>query len=240
VTTTAKELVDALTGGFQRILLDRHPPDRSAPPRAWDELFLDIDLVDEGAIRLRLGQETRGSAHPSDVWHGIVRRYPLASAHDGLLTYTREEVIPVVERLLPLAKRVLEGGAVEWNGHHHVGVLNEDAQQAHVQLEEAARLPDSSITTWSADEWLREIDPDVWPDGVTLDDAAKAIQDEIDGLDDVEVVGDIKKALLSVADAAAFRGETLDEIKVRALFEAGMIDKDQAIEILYPEDDEAY
>jgi hypothetical protein len=234
---TAKELVDELMDGFQRIILDRNPPGQDSPPHSWEELFLEIDL-DEKEIRLRRDQETNGGAVPSGVWHGIVRRYTLASAYDGMLTYTREELISAVDRLLPLAQRVLEGGSVEWDGRNHVGTLNEDAQQAHAQLEEEAQLPEPSITTWSAEEWLREVDLAAWPDGVTLEDAAKAIQDEIDGLDDVEVVGDIEEALLNIADVAAFRGETLDKIKVDALLKAGLIDKDRAAELLDFDDNE--
>ncbi len=85
------------------------------------DCYLELDTRD-GAFTADWNAEI-GNAIPSDVYHGMVRRYPIpilsARQANGLLHELETE-----------AQRVVDGTVIEWDGNNNTAVLSEDAQDA--------------------------------------------------------------------------------------------------------------
>ncbi|MER8237567.1 hypothetical protein [Streptomyces sp. NPDC094049] len=122
----------------------------SGPQRAYVELSLT-----DGAF-LAAFDGLIESDRPERVVHGIDRRWTIpvltAQAANGLL-----------DDLAPLAQRLLDGSAIEWDGKNHVGrVLTADAQEADAEitrrcealseaLSEDGGAADDLLDAWSID-----------------------------------------------------------------------------------------
>jgi len=98
-----------------------------------------------------------GNAVPSDIYHGLVRRYYLpypiyASAANNLMAM-----------IMPLAERVCAGFEAVWDGSNRIGTLSDDALQAESEIEHliAQSLDEESdaIKVWDAADWLDSTDP---------------------------------------------------------------------------------
>ena len=97
-----------------------------------------------------------GNAVPSDVYHGLVRRYYLpypiyASAANNLMA-----------KIAPLAERVCGGFEVVWDGTNRIGKLSDDALLAESEIEhliEQSLDEADAIKAWNAADWLQETDP---------------------------------------------------------------------------------
>ncbi|MEV4440450.1 hypothetical protein AB0K09_15780 [Streptomyces sp. NPDC049577] len=126
--------------------------DQQAEPQP---VFVELDLED-GVLYASYDPEV-GNARPAEVGNGRTRRYCLTGKD-----YSGERVIPtaeganrLLERIAPLAQRVLDGASIEWNGHNRVGVLDEDAQDAEETIkalvEDADLGEDGAIELWDMD-----------------------------------------------------------------------------------------
>ena len=94
-----------------------------------------------------------GNAVPSDVWHGLTRRYSLPGA------LTAEAANGVMSQIAPLAQRVCDGFEDVWDGNNTVGRLTEDAQDAEEDIREAIDrgvYTEDYVEVWDADEWFAE------------------------------------------------------------------------------------
>jgi len=119
-----------------------------------------------------------GNAVPSNIYHGLVRRYFLpypiyANSANNLMA-----------KIAPLAERVCAGFEAVWDGHNHVGKLSDDALQAESEIEhliEQSLDEADAIKVWDAADWLEVIDPEKIAEelGITADmseDDAKALE----------------------------------------------------------------
>lgn len=70
-----------------------------------------------------------GSGTPEEVFHGRERWY-------GIPTLTAEAANELMERLKPLAARILADSDTEYSNGNRVGVLGEDAQAAEAEIEQ--------------------------------------------------------------------------------------------------------
>lgn len=92
-----------------------------------------------------------GNAVPARVWHGRILRW-------GIPCLTADAANRLLDKLLPLARRVVSGYSCGWNGSSHVGELDDLAQQASDKIErlcaEAADGdPDAAPKAWDAADW---------------------------------------------------------------------------------------
>ncbi|MFV8133225.1 hypothetical protein [Streptomyces syringium] len=121
--------------------------------------YVELGLKD-GVLLASYDSEV-GGAVPSEVYHGIDLRWPVPVL--GGTAATR-----LLERLEPLAQRILDDSEITWNGSNRVGVLGEDGQAAAEEIEALCEaefedgdanpdlLPVWSVDTlgdlWDADE----------------------------------------------------------------------------------------
>ena len=153
-----------------------------------------------------------GGAIPFSVFHGRTRRYGVASAvkGDALADYLESGDARA------LFQRIYDGHSVEWDGNNNMGRLTEDAQQAEIDLE-AALIEIDQAEVYEAAQWIENDDLDnLWKPGVSLADAAKAL--EVDARDNqIELDGDVEKALLNLAQhrndqGTCYRTDILDAL----------------------------
>ena len=94
------------------------------------------------------------TAVPSDVYHGLVRRYFLpypiyASAANDLMA-----------TIAPLAERVCAGFEAVWDGTNRIGKLSDDALLAESEIEhlieQSLDEESDAIKVWDAADWLTD------------------------------------------------------------------------------------
>lgn len=100
-----------------------------------------------------------GNAVPANVWHGLVRRYPINPQLTGA------QVGELLDRLLPTLQRVLDGSSIEWDGNNYVGRLDENAEAAENELamagDELGREYETDLLVDLA-EWLAAGNKSEW------------------------------------------------------------------------------
>lgn len=118
--------------------------------------YLSVDLED-GEVTCDYNPEI-GNAVPASVHHGRTRRFdipilPTAAANE------------LLEAVLPLAQRMVDGAAIEWDGHNHVGALNDDAAAAEDEIRAliAGRFDrdDVQLVVYDVEEWFGPDDPEI-------------------------------------------------------------------------------
>lgn len=131
---------------------------------AMQACYIDLDLRD-GELSAWWNGEI-GNAVPSDVWHGVVRRY-------NIPVLTPDTVNSVLEEIAPLAQIVLDHSSVEWDGSNHVARLDAEAQDAEARIcggetstgEWIPGLLDqydtAEVEIWDASEWLEPVLSDI-------------------------------------------------------------------------------
>lgn len=94
-----------------------------------------------------------GDGTPADIWHGLALRHWLPTVPDapGIAAYLRS---PAAAALLD---RIAAGHEVRWDGHNHVGRLDEDGGEAWAALTaHLDTLTDErdGAGVWDAGDWL--------------------------------------------------------------------------------------
>lgn len=119
----------------------RYPGQTQAQPCY---LWLDCD---EAKMGCEYNPEP-GNAVPARVWHHRTRRYPIQCLTDVSATSLLHEA-------LPLAERIVAGYGLEWDGHNHVGRLDDDAAAAHWELTRLCeRYEGDTIDAMDAGDWF--------------------------------------------------------------------------------------
>ena len=160
-----------------------------------------VELDEDGAVTADSTGEI-GGAIPFSVFHGRTRRYGVASAvkGDALADYLEGDEAHA------LFQRIHDGHSVEWDGNNNVGRLTGDAAEAEAELQTALEEIETA-EVWEASTWIENDDLDnLWKPGVSLADAAKAL--EVDARDNqIELEGDVEKALLNLAQCRNEQGK---------------------------------
>lgn len=109
--------------------------------------YVELDCESE-----TLSAEVDGSIGPGTpfrVWHGRAIRWAIPalteSAAEGLLL-----------DLIPLAQRIVDGYSCEWDGHNHIGKLDEDAREAAEAVRDLCDrdwLEVEVLSVWEASDW---------------------------------------------------------------------------------------
>ena len=143
-------------------------PRQEAPQGCF--LYLDCETGQFGAD----WDAQIGNAVPSDVWHGHTRWYPIPVLQDSTVN-------ALLAELAPLAQRVLDGYASEWNGNNLVGAFDDDAQAAEAEIGRAIEDYGDGDLHWAdARDWLYGIEDELVEriaNGETID----SLIDELDG-----------------------------------------------------------
>lgn len=108
-----------------------------------------IRMDEDGEIDAWVNGEI-GNAVPASIWNGrtLTWRVPSDVRGDALLAFVKEHQ--------GLFERVYLGHEVDFDGNNHVGKLDEDAQEASEEIEQAAEsLCDETIGVCSMAEWMR-------------------------------------------------------------------------------------
>ncbi len=118
------------------------------------DVYIEIDCRGE-TISASYNAEI-GNAVPARVFHGHEQRFTVP-----LLTV--EEMNDLLDRLAPLAERVIAGYESSWNGSSHVAVFDDDAKEALSEIEEICiSISESAdetntIQEWDAGLWLQDV-----------------------------------------------------------------------------------
>jgi hypothetical protein len=231
---SAETLVDDLLDGNDRCTLYRRPASARVPSQTHDALILDIDLR-RNAISLLVVERISGDDQVAPhVWNGARQWHVLGSAQNGLVTYTRQELIQAVREVLPLAQRILDGGSVQREGGRDIGRLNADAQAAEGDLRRVLShdgvLPaQPTYTTVATGDWLGA-DLSDWTYGMTLRDAVALVEEDAASRG-VILVGDIEETLLRAAEKRLQQGEAdlFDDAKLQELASVGVSEAEEAL-----------
>lgn len=115
--------------------------------------YIELDL--RGGTLLADYDAAVGGARPFSVHYGFERRYPIPRLHG-------EAADAWMEKIRPLADRILADWESEWNGHDTVAVLGEDGLAAEGEILAMLGLdgppgnssfsPTEMITVWTPDD----------------------------------------------------------------------------------------
>lgn len=151
-----------------------------------------------------------GGAVPARVWHGIERRHAINPFAEGiaLAAFLQTEPFTV------LAQRIVDGSDEEWDGSNWIGTLNDDAAAAEEELaaliaSEFHPAGNNTATVWDEDYLDCCELTDHWPAGMTLEEAAKRLDEEARS----------ERAYLDVDPAEYLLSEAAGHLNVDALRE---------------------
>jgi hypothetical protein len=151
-----------------------------------------------------------GNAIPFSVYHG----------HDqwfGINLMRGSTADALMEEILPLAQRVVDGYDSVWNGSNHIAKFTDDAQNAIDEIEAICDSAEGDLEVWDAGDWLGEVthqtDTAVEIEGVgtitaqTTDDELEEMERKIDAMAEDE--GVFLNAVDRLLDE--YRSECVDE-----------------------------
>jgi hypothetical protein len=149
-------------------------------PTHGEVSHISIDLQSEIVIVSQRTPNRQGEGIPFRQWHNIERTYGAdgETGGDGQTHVDPDALREYIEgEGGALIERILNGGSVEWDGNNNVGRLNDDAQEAETEFEQALTgLPRASWVDWTCDEWFGQCMPEVY--GQEIVEAARAFGDD--------------------------------------------------------------
>jgi len=131
--------------------------------------YLEIDL-ESGVVEADCSGEI-GTAVPVRVWHGVVQRYGI----NNDLTYI--EINELMDKIAPLAQRVIDGAEVGYNRQANLTAsFSDDAQLAIESIEDACEgVETTSGGVWTANDLFQNFSAQE-----TLDITATTTDDELE------------------------------------------------------------
>lgn len=127
------------------------------------DCFLALDL-ETGRLECDWNGEI-GNGVPMSVHHRRALRWTIP-------TLTDVSANELMDKVAPLAQRILDGSSVEWDGNNNVGRLNADAEDADDEIRDITEgwgeEPDL-VHSWSAFDWYSEGDDPAPELGLTAD-----------------------------------------------------------------------
>lgn len=153
------------------------------------DCYIELDLR-EGTLLADYNAEI-GNAVPFTVFHGFERRYEIpvltGSAADDLM-----------QKIAPLADRILVDWESDWDGNNKVAILGEDARAAEEEIlsilgldgpfSDEAFDPSDMVTVWDVDGACNGVTAD------TFDITANTTDEQLDGIEE-----EIRQSLAEVS-----------------------------------------
>lgn len=198
-----------------------------------------IRMDEDGEIDAWVNGEI-GNAVPASIWNGrtLTWRVPSNVRGDALLAFVKEHQ--------GLFERVYLGHEVDFDGNNHVGKLDEDAQEASEEIEQAAEaLRDETIDVCSMEEWMHACGSnklaDMWVADQSLEEAAQEAEESArDALRDSVLVEDpesAKDVLIEWAhDELRNHPQRLSKTHFKGLIAEGKITLEEAQEVIDEEE----
>ena len=94
-----------------------------------------------------------GNAIPFSVFHGHIRRY-------GIPCVIADAANELMDEILPLAQRIVDGYESRWDGNNMVAALSHDAKLAEANMEKIIDDYEADehtgICEWDASEWFAD------------------------------------------------------------------------------------
>jgi hypothetical protein len=107
-----------------------------------------------------------GTAIPNSVYHGHDQRF-------GIDLVRGSTVNRLMEKIVPLAERVVAGYESRWDGNNYVARFTDDAQEAIDAISERCMEEEGDIEVWDAWEWLDEVTSWDGTSSVEIEDVGK-------------------------------------------------------------------
>jgi hypothetical protein len=139
------------------------------------DVFVELDLRN-GKLSAGYNPEI-GNAVPSNVYHGLIRRYSMSVRR-------AENVNRLLEEMVDYAQLVQDGSRIEWDGHNHVMILNAEAQQAEEAIRYTCGEYEDDMAWTDAGDWLYESREEIkarFRQGKSVEDIADEEQGNGDG-----------------------------------------------------------
>lgn len=91
-----------------------------------------------------------GNAIPFSVYHGHDQRF-------GIGLMRGETADALMEEILPLAQRVVDGYESHWDGNNHVARFTDDADDAIEEIERRCMEEEGDLEVYEASDWIEPI-----------------------------------------------------------------------------------
>ena len=117
--------------------------------------YVELDLRD--GVMLADWNSEIGNAIPFMVYHGHVQRYSIPSL-------TADAANALMQELLPLAERVVDGYKSVWNGNNNVARLTDDASEANDAIDDRCQQEFDGADVLEhvpADNWCNDFSDDI-------------------------------------------------------------------------------
>jgi hypothetical protein len=88
-----------------------------------------------------------GNAIPFSVYHGHDQRF-------GINLMRGSTVNDLMEEILPLAQRVVDGYDSKWDGNNYIAKFTDNAQNALDEIEAICDSVEGDLEIWDAGDWL--------------------------------------------------------------------------------------
>jgi len=157
--------------------LDLVHVDYAASDLRQEQAYLYFDPQDRSLWTTTLNTFER-SGVPMEVYHGVILRWPLPNSTNGeWLTQAIND-----GEFDHLLDRIKAGYTCDWDGSNWVGILNQDAENAYLELESLLeRFVDYDLGVWWADEWLADTpDEELGISAETTDEELEKLTEEWD------------------------------------------------------------
>ena len=162
--------------------------------------YVELDLRD--GVMLADWNSEIGNAIPFTVYHGHVQRYSIPSL-------TADAANALMQELLPLAERVVDGYKSVWNGNNNVARLTDDASEANDAIDDRCQQEFDGADVLEhvpADNWYNDFSDDIADktdeelEAIARDAGEAALKDGyvVEGM--FEALRDIRKASSNTLD----------------------------------------
>lgn len=182
--------------------------------------YVTLDL-ETGEVDAQASGEV-GNAMPADVWHGVVRRYPIRG------DLTKDQVVEALEGIKGTLQTILDNSEVKMVDTNWTGKLNEAGEDAERELPEliGADLEGRVITHLA--HWLTESGEDAW-----LPEPNQSIPEFVSQVtlsiksDGWEAAEDVEEVLMTLWEDRLYNGDPLPVNVATTLLADGRCDDSQ-------------
>lgn len=144
--TTQVEITELAEGSTELYEIDPYKRNTGTPAKVY--LYVNPET---GAIYCETW--TGGDGIPMPVYHDRLLRWPIKPL-------TADAANDLMREVAPLARRIVAGYEVKFDGNNNRGILNEDAEDANGEIgdlcECAGQSESDLVHVWEAGDWLKD------------------------------------------------------------------------------------
>ena len=157
-----------------------------------------------------------GPGMPADVWHGMVRRYPVRN------DLSRDQVAQVIDGIKGTLQTIYDHGEVGMYNGNPIGRLDDTGKAAEDSLPDLIGADMESRVITNLEEWLREAGEDAWTPTEDEDvaDYIQTSRNEIE-TDGWLIAEDIDDVLMEMWADKLYDGKPIQKNVAQALLDDG-------------------